>query len=266
MCGGRSMPPRVPSGRPSTCASCERSPATRYIVRSSPIAGSPIASRLTRAAAATYPSMSAGETPSTSAMLSNPAEESSGGSSALTSTSSASRSRMAFAYSARFRRCSAGAPGIEPPRRRAIERGFERRGNVSRAAAGGFGAFSGGIMPVRSLRTTFSQTSAWPSTAWAQRVERQAAGLRARVVTGDAVPASGTPLMALGGRRRRASRRRRRLRRDAGSRERADATRQKMSCAQKDAGHRACVSFFKRASSMAWRPASWWRGTRPPPR
>jgi hypothetical protein len=32
--------------------------------------------------------------------------------------------------------------------------------NDARSAAGGFGAPSGGIMPVRSLRTTFSHTSA----------------------------------------------------------------------------------------------------------
>ena len=55
----------------------------------------------------------AGRHPSTSAMLSNPAAASSGGSSALTSTSSAIRSRMTLVYSVRLRRCSAGAPGSD---------------------------------------------------------------------------------------------------------------------------------------------------------
>ena len=47
-------------------------------------------------------------------MLSKPSFESSAGSSALTSTSSASRSRIALAYSVRFRRWSAGASGCAP--------------------------------------------------------------------------------------------------------------------------------------------------------
>src|SRR6185436_12174643 len=56
--------------------------------------------------------MSAGDTPSTSAMLSKPSAESSGGSSAAASTSSASRSRIAFAYSARLSRWIAGRPAL----------------------------------------------------------------------------------------------------------------------------------------------------------
>ena len=45
-------------------------------------------------------------------MLSKPALESSPGRSVAASTGMSSRSRTAFAYSARFKRCSAGAPGL----------------------------------------------------------------------------------------------------------------------------------------------------------
>ena len=126
--------------------------------------GSPIARRLIFAAAATYPSINAGDTVSTSAMLSNPAAESSGGNSALTSTSSESRSRTTLAYSVRFRRWSAGAPGSGCLTATRSSADSIEVVNVARAATLGFGAPSGGIMPVRSLRTTFSHTSACPST------------------------------------------------------------------------------------------------------
>ena len=49
---------------------------------------------------------------SASAMLSKPSLESSAGSSVEASISSASRSRMALAYSVRFRRCSPVVPGL----------------------------------------------------------------------------------------------------------------------------------------------------------
>ncbi len=65
-------------------------------------------------------------------MLSKPNAESSGGSNARTSTSRSRRSRIAFAYSARFKRRSAGAPGFsgggcierrgEPGRERVVRR------------------------------------------------------------------------------------------------------------------------------------------------
>ena len=76
---------------------------------------------------------------STFAMLSKPSLASSFGSSARTSTSSASRSSIAFAYSVRFKRCSATARD-SARRGRGVERGLERmrRGRRSprcRAAA-----------------------------------------------------------------------------------------------------------------------------------
>ena len=83
------------------------------------------------------PGSSDGDTLSASAMLSKPSLESSAGSSACTSTSSASRSRIALAYSVRFRRCSAGVSeaGVPADSRRssrASSAGGERR-RASRA-------------------------------------------------------------------------------------------------------------------------------------
>ena len=64
-------------------------------------------------------------------MLSKPKLESSGGSSAATSpTSSASRSRIALAYSARFSRCGARRPGFGMRGGGAIECRFERSGKT----------------------------------------------------------------------------------------------------------------------------------------
>ena len=95
------------------CWSCDASCRTRYtVLRWATRCRSPTASALIRPAAARYRSSSTGETPRTSAMLSKPYAESSGGSSEATSTSSASRSRIALAYSARFKRCSSGRPGL----------------------------------------------------------------------------------------------------------------------------------------------------------
>ena len=71
--------------------------------------------------------MSAGDTPSTSALLSNPAAESSGGSIALTSTSSASRSRMALRVLGAVQPMQRRRARIGMQRRGAIELRFERR-------------------------------------------------------------------------------------------------------------------------------------------
>ena len=61
-------------------------------------------------------------------MLSNPCSSaSSAGSSVRTSTSTPRRSRIAFAYSARFRRWTAGRPGFGGRRRRTIQRRLQRR-------------------------------------------------------------------------------------------------------------------------------------------
>ena len=119
-------------------------------------------------------------------MLSKPSLEPSAGSSAETSTSSASRSRIALAYSVRFRRCSAGVsrPPWGQPRGRAA---LPARRRTHRAPRAGRGAPLGGIMPVLTLRTTFSQRSRPRRPSRLQRIQHQPASLRALVVAGDAV-------------------------------------------------------------------------------
>src|SRR5688572_20217457 len=105
--------------------------------------------------------MSDGETVSTSAILSKPLLSSSGGSSAVASISSASRSRMALAYSARLRRCSAVRPGCgltAAARSIVVSRCAT---NASSVAASGRGIPAGGIIPARTFRITFSHISAW---------------------------------------------------------------------------------------------------------
>ena len=69
---------------------------------------SPTASRLIFDAADKYPSSNAEDMPRELTMLSKPKLESSAGKSEVTSTSTASRSRMALAYSLRFRRWRPG--------------------------------------------------------------------------------------------------------------------------------------------------------------
>ena len=54
--------------------------------------------------------------------------------------------------------------------------------NDSRTAAGGLGAFSGGIMPVRSLRTIFSHASGCPSTFAGSRPSSERPPLFTRVL------------------------------------------------------------------------------------
>ena len=92
-------------------------------------------------------------------MLSKPAMVLSLGSSAETSTSRSSRSRIAFAYSLRFMRCTDGDPGFGWSAACAIQSGFEPRGETVECGPVGTRAFLGGIMPVRSLRTTASQAT-----------------------------------------------------------------------------------------------------------
>ena len=211
--------------------------------------------------------MSAGETPSTSAMLSKPAAESSGGSSALTSTSSASRSRMALAYSARFRRCSAGAPGS---RRRAAarssaassaavnvcaRRGRRLRRAVRRHHAGAQLAHDllprlGVAVDVRRVRARRapgrrpSRARCDRSTQYCLRKRRIGRCSRAAGARCAERPPADAPATA-----------------DAGARRRRSAAHGRSS------GHRSLDQPLRAApSSTAWRPASWWRGTRPPPR
>ena len=121
----------------------------------------PTASRLMFHDADRYRSISDGDTVRTSAMLSNPLLSSSGGRSAAASMSSARRSRIALAYSARFRRCMDVRPGrgfVRPPRDRALFRGKRPGRRVGlvpaaacRAAASSRRAACGSLFP-RSRR------------------------------------------------------------------------------------------------------------------
>ena len=91
-------------------------------------------------------------------MLSKPSLESSPGRRAAASTGSASRSRTALAYSVRFSRCSAGAPGLGAAAAARSIVASTVAASPSSVARSGRGALAGGIMPVRTLRTTFSHT------------------------------------------------------------------------------------------------------------
>ncbi len=126
--------------------------------------GSPTASALTVRAAVRYCSSSDGDTRSTSAMLSNPFASSSAGSSEVASMSSARTSRTAAAYSDRLRRWSGDRPGFgDAAATRSIDVSSDAA-NASMVASSGRGMPCGGIMRPWSLRTTFSQTSAWSAT------------------------------------------------------------------------------------------------------
>ena len=101
--------------------------------------------------------------------------------------SSASRSRIAFAYSARFRRCGDGRPGLGCVA--AARSSVVSRNEISAAcvAASGRGIPAGGIAPACSFRITFSHIA--PSvgdTGEVRRVEddagRRRGRLRSRVV------------------------------------------------------------------------------------
>src|SRR6202020_2188968 len=76
----------------------------------------------------------------------------------------ASRSRIALAYSARFKRWSAGRPGLGwSAAALSIEPSSHDR-NSSTAAFSGLGIPKGGMAPVRSFLTPFSQVSALSGT------------------------------------------------------------------------------------------------------
>ena len=138
-----------------------------------------------------YPSISAGDTVSTSAMLSKPAARPSGGRSALTSTSSASRSRITFAYSARFRRCSAGGSWVELTDRQTIERGLERRGEGLTRGWSRPGRTVGRHHPGPQLADDFLPHIRVPREhERVERVKGKPAALDPRVVATDAVLAS----------------------------------------------------------------------------
>src|SRR5947199_3197653 len=78
--------------------------------------------------------------------------------------STASKSRIALEYSARFSRCSAGLPGLGfAIDARSIDISIEDA-KASTLALSGLGIPSGGIAPARTLRITFSHISACAGT------------------------------------------------------------------------------------------------------
>ena len=92
-------------------------------------------------------------------MLSKPWLIVSGGSSVVASMSSASRSRIALAYSARFRRCRTGRPGLG---RAAAVRSSEAASQPTMPSSddwSGRGAPAGGMAPAPTFRMTFSQVA-----------------------------------------------------------------------------------------------------------
>lgn len=96
-------------------------------------------------------------------MLSNPWLESSGGSSAETSMSTASNSRIELAYSVRFKRCNGCLPAFGLAAAAWSTEFSKYETSALRAAALGRGAPGGGIMPTRSMLTAFSTCSAFRS-------------------------------------------------------------------------------------------------------
>ena len=149
--------------------------------------GSPTAAALIFRAAARYACSSAGELPCASATLSKPKADTSGGSSEATSTSSASRSRIALAYSARLSRRRTGRPGRA--RAGAIQLVLEPRDQtvsgrlIGPAHAvrrhGADAQLADNLLPGLGVRLDVRDV---------ERVERESACLQPLVVTGDAVP------------------------------------------------------------------------------
>ena len=156
------IPPRDPNGRPSLIRSfCRRESARSYSSRTGGVLGSPMARRLICSAAVRYRSNSTGDTAKTSAMLSKPWAPSSAGSNDLSSISTPSRSRIALAYSDRFRRWMAASlpgSGLASAARSSSVSTYAAK--ESEVALSGRGIPGGGICPARSLRITFSHTSA----------------------------------------------------------------------------------------------------------
>ena len=182
------MPPRVPSGRPSTCASCERSPGTRYTVRSSPIDGSPIASRLTRGGRGHVSLDERGRDAEHVGDVVEPGR----GVVWRQQRADIDVEREQIANGVRVfgavQTMQRGRAGIESPRRRSIERGFERRGERLARRGRRLRRVLGRHHPGAQLADDLlPDLGVAIDGGGAQRVERQAAGLRARVVTGHAV-------------------------------------------------------------------------------
>src|SRR5215467_7180432 len=152
------MPPRVPNGIPgpsqTDCAS-----GARKLSVTGDASPAPTAYSLTRRATLRYCSSRSGDIERASPILSNPAAIPSGGSSSFTGNSIASRSRIALAYSRRFRRRITGRPAYGAARLAASRSLTIPAAKVFSDAASGAGIPGGGISPAFSLRITFSQRS-----------------------------------------------------------------------------------------------------------
>src|SRR3954447_3595629 len=152
------MPPRVPNGspRPSQpdCAS-----GARKLSVTGDGSLTPTAFSVTRRATLRYRSRSNGDIESASPMLSNPPAIPSGGSSSAIGNSIESRSRIALAYSSRFKRRITGRPAYGLERTAASRSVTTPAENSLTVAALGRGAPGGGISPAFSFRTNRSQTS-----------------------------------------------------------------------------------------------------------
>src|SRR5665213_1882380 len=123
--------------------------------------GSPTAIALTRSAAFKYPSSSSGDVLSDVAILSNPNSAPSVGSRSDTSRSTASRSRIAFAYSARFKRCTTKRPGVTRPAHARSSDPASQPVKPTYSASLGRGMPGGGIARTLNFRRTLSQVPAW---------------------------------------------------------------------------------------------------------
>ena len=93
-------------------------------------------------------------------MLSKPWSDSSAGSNDSASMSSPSKSRTALLYSNRFRRCSEGLPAFGCATASESSSLSKCAKNASKVALSGRGIPAGGMAPLRTFCTTFSQTSA----------------------------------------------------------------------------------------------------------
>ncbi len=137
----------------------------RYSVLPGGTVVSPTAIRLMRCAAVRYRSSSIGDVVSDVAMLSKPNCAPSLGSSSLTLTSSASRSRIALPYSVRFRRCTTKRPGVLLPAHAWSSELVSHALNATYSGSAGCRVPGGGIARTDSLRTTRSHVAAFASTS-----------------------------------------------------------------------------------------------------
>ncbi len=132
---------------------------------------SPTASMLTLRAADKYCSRKLGDTCNTSATLSKPSLDMSGGNNSSASTCTARMSSIAFAYSFLFNLCTAICPGFEPCAAASESRYVSMSPtNVSMAFSVGLSLPGGGMSLPRSLRMAASHTAAFSGMVSGARV------------------------------------------------------------------------------------------------